>query len=575
MIGTKILLKIENTIKKHTSPYNIKFNIVMGSSIDMGTIASNFLLILKSKKIDEKSINSIIKSIEYDLEDIMEKYEIVNNFFNIHIKNQYLWDNIHDILKKDTENFLTWTPKTQDFINKQGIIHMEYGSINPTGPIHLGHLRSVIVAQCLCNLYNTLGIPIYKEFFLNNCGTQIDKFLESIYLRWQEQNGVSIIQEIPYKGNYIKNLIPLLDPHTSLDDMKNYKESIIENVKNGHLNQLHKLGIYYDTITYESDLRSNESLILKVFNILIEKKLLALMEDTSDLVDLEQHIEPISNALIKIPQNTVILLTKNLGFEKNKVIMKNKELTYFGADVVYLYDKYSRKFTTQYCFLGEDHIGHLTMLEKLAPLLFNHLKFIPKKIGFVKVFNEKKEMIPMSKRSGKFLSMEEAEKIIGLDFLKIIMISRNMSSELIFHISNAQEQNINNNCLFYIQYAYARISSVLNKININDYHWEDFYHSSLNLLDEEKYILRHFFWMENLLNNWAVDQDVNGIYQYIYTLAGYFHSYFNVGSTNPQLKFITSDKIYTSMRIHILLAIKKSLSFILKNIIGIVPLEKM
>jgi arginyl-tRNA synthetase len=576
MLGTNILLKIEQTIKKHTLNYDIKFNIVTGNQINMGTVSSNFLLILKSKKISQEIIDKIIKSIERDLMDLVEKYEIVNNFFNIHLKDHILFNHIEEILKKDPENFLTWTPKTEEFVKKQGILHLEYGSINPTGPVHLGHLRAIIVAQCLCNLYNVLNVPIYKEFFLNNCGTQIDKFIESIYLRWQEKNGIKITQDIPYKGDYIKTLIPELEPLASLEDMKKHEESTIENVKNKTLNELHKLGVYYDTITYESKLRSNKPLILKVFNLLVEKKLLGIIENgNEDLVDLDQDVEPFNLFLKEIPQKTVILLTKELGFEKNKVIAKNQNLTYFGADIIYLYEKYSRNFFSQYCFLGEDHIGHLTMLQKLAPLIFNNLKFIPKKVGFVKVFNEKREMIPMSKRSGKFLSMEQAVKIIGLDFLKIIMISRNMNSELIFHINNSQEQNLSNNCLFYIQYAYARICSVLNKVDVNEYHWQDFCDKNLNLLDEEKYILRHLFWMEWSLNNWAIDQDVNGIYQYIYDLAGYFHSYFNIGSTNPSLKFITQDKNYTSMRIHILLAIKKSLGLILKHIIGIIPMEKM
>jgi arginyl-tRNA synthetase len=211
------------------------------------------------------------------------------------------------------------------------------------------------------------------------------------------------------------------------------------------------------------------------------------------------------------------------------------------------------------------------MLQKIAGILFEDLQFIPKKIGFVKVFNNG-ELVPMSKRQGKFLSMDDAKQLIGLDFLKIIMISRNMNSELIFHIHNAQETNLKNNCLFYIQYCYARISSVINKVNLDDYKFESY---DGPLLEEEQLILRQLFWMDWCFNRYAQEGDVNGIYQFVYDLATYFHSYFNVGSINPALKFITDDEKSTAFRLNLLLSVKKSLGFILKNIIGVEPLERM
>jgi arginyl-tRNA synthetase len=563
-----IFYHIEEIIDQHTAPYQIKFNLAFTPDINMGTIASNFILILKSKKVDGATIDTIVTNIFADFrKEWVESYSIVNNFFNITIKNEQYFNLIMDLQTRHEDNFFYITVKTKQI----PLLHMEFGSINPTGPIHLGHLRAIIVAQCLCNLYGALKIPVFKEFFLNDCGFQIHQLLKSIYLRWQQNQGISV-EDFPYKGAYVKDLIPSMEPDASLESMGQYQESIIETVKNKTLNQLQQLGVYYDEVTYESRLRKDSSLILKVFNLLIEKNSLGIMDGDHDgLVNLEEDVPIYGKNLMELPQGTVVLLTKNMGFEKHKVIMKHGDLTYFGADIIYLYQKFHRGFHHQYCFLGEDHIGHLTMLQKIAGILLEDLEFIPKKIGFVKVFNNG-ELVPMSKRQGKFLSMEDASQLIGLDFLKIIMISRNMNSELVFHITNAQDQNLKNNCLFYIQYCYARISSVLNKVHMEDY---PFHGYDGQLLTEEKLILRQLFWMDWCFNRYGQEGDVNGIYQFIYDLATYFHSYFNVGSINPALKFITDDGEATAFRLHLLLSVKKTLGFLLKKIIGIEPLERM
>lgn len=578
MNSIDIFNHIHSTIFQATESYNIKFNLSMGNTIEMGTISSNFILILKSKKIPENQLNTIINNIKNNFNPkIVKTTEIFNGFFNITIDDEIYQENLINIINRNEENFFIINNEVKTFRENIGTVHFEFGSINPTGPIHLGHMRSIIVAQCLCNLYESFHIPVYKEFFLNNCGNQINEFLKSIYMRWQQSQNININEDyIPYKGEYIKDLIPKMKDSTEYQDFVQYLPDIIETVKNKTLNQLKEININYDNVVYESKLRQNYPLIINVFNDLIQKKLVAIIDDNGNLLDLEYDFPQYTNDINEIPHKTIILLTKNLGFEKNKVLMKNGELTYFGADVIYLYDKFHRGFHYQYCFLGEDHIGHLTMLKTLGDKLFNNLKFLPKKVGFVKVFNENKEMIPMSKRKGKFLSMEQAKTIIGLDFLKIIMISRTMSSELIFHIYNAQEQNLKNNCLFYIQYCYARISSVLKKIPqdlLNNNNFNTIYKG--NILPEEYYILRQLFWMDQYMNNCTLEEDVNGIYQWIYNLSSYFHSYFNVGSKNHQYKFIVDDKNVTLFRIKILLAVEKSLGFILKNIIAIEPLSSM
>jgi arginyl-tRNA synthetase len=576
-----IFQHIEDVIYKATQLYNIKFKISLNNNIQMGTMSSNFILLLR-KKIDNNKINEIIDNIKNNLNNKwIKNIEILNDFFNITVNDEVYQIIINNIINSNDKFFIA-NNQVINFKKHHKNINFELGSINPTGPIHLGHLRSIIVALCLSNLYKSFDIPVYKEFFLNDCGNQINEFLKSIYMRWQINQGIHINQEnIPYKGDYIKDLIPLVDKNTTYDDFSKFLPSIIETVKNKTINQLQELGVYYDNVVYESQLRKNFPLILQVFNDLINKKLIAIIDDNEILLDLEKDYDCCNEFIDIIPNNTVILLTKNLNFEKNKIIMKNGQLTYFGSDIIYLYHKKNRGFLLQYCFLGEDHIGHLNMLESLCQKLFNDVKFIPKKVGFVKVFNENKEIIPMSKRQGKFLSMEESKKIIGLDFLKIIMISRTINNELIFQIYNPQQQNLNNNCLFYIQYCYARISSVLKKFSTENseiYNQLEFscqFKYTGIILPQEYYILRQLFWMDQCMNHCLLNQDVNGIYQWIYNLASYFHTYFNAGSINHEYKFITNNIETTKFRIKILLAVKKSLGFILKNIISIEPLESM
>ena len=382
---------------------------------------------LKSKKIENAIIDNLISQITQDiLQNHGKAVKIINNFFNIFLQDQ-CWLQLMDDFSNQ-ENLLKPNKKFMDSIPTK--LHFEFGSINPTGPIHLGHLRSIIVAQCLVNLYKALGINVYKEFFLNNCGHQIHEFIHSIYLRWLESQGQVIDQEtIPYKGNYIKNLIPENIPQDT-KDFFHYESEIIETVKNKTLNQLESMGVFFDHVTYETNLRSNDGLILEVLNFLIQKQVIAIVDTSEELTDLEGNYDPWTQPLKNKPKNTVILLTQTMGFEKHKIIMKNGVLTYFGADVLYLFDKYNRGFFVQYCFLGEDHIGHLMMLQSLAKILFpdNQLQFIPKKVGFVKVFNPQKELIPMSKRKGKFLDFEEIKKIIGLDFLKMIINHMNQKN---------------------------------------------------------------------------------------------------------------------------------------------------
>ena len=593
-VKLNLLEEIQNIIQLEMEKAQLEaipFILERPRNITFGDISSNFLMILRSKKIEEEKIKILLNEILKKLNSIesIKEIKLVGGFINISIELSHYEQVLLSLEKREKDKILRANEATKEKISHTPLLHFEFGSINPNGPVHLGHIRTITVANCLSNLLVALGFKIYKEFFLNDCGNQIENFLTSIYFRWQERHGHQeiSIEDIPYKGEYIKDLIPKeMDPHITLENfLVQYKENTIEQVKNNILGTLKSYGVHYHMVRRESDLHKDQHLIYRVINTLIEKKLIAFVEEESqeDTIDLSLDYPVFYGAITQLPQGKrTILLSKNMDFEKNKVLIRsNGTLTYFAADILYLFDKIERGFNNQYCFLGEDHIGHLNMLTSLAKRVFPHINFIVKKVGFVKVLDENRQIIPMSKRSGQFLSMEEAEKKIGRDFLKLIMISRCINGELVFSMEEAKEENIKKNCLFYIQYCCTRIASVLRKAdpilidqlkNQNFSNGQDWY---IHLIEEEKLILRHLLWFDTIMNDAAINQDMNQIYQYIYDLAAYFHGYFTAGTRDVGMRFITGDSHLTAHRIRILLVIEKIMHYLLGDILNIKPLNQM
>ncbi len=450
---------------------------------------------------------------------------------------------------------------------------LEFVSANPTGPLHVGHCRGAILGDVLSNLLIFNNNKVTKEYYVNDFGGQINNFTKSIFLRIREiqyKEKFPIDNKDLYPGDYLIDIAKKIIDKNKKMKFENFDEisdeltkiSVSESLKLIKEN-LKNLGVELDNFVSEREIVLNNEVDkavkkLKKNNFIYNGKIKApIGEDKSKWIERDQ----------------LLFKSTEFGDDKDRALQKaDNSWTYFAGDVAYHENKLNRKFDVLINVLGADHAGYIKRINSVVEALSGEKdKLICKVSQLVKLIKNGKPF-KMSKRKGDYITVEDLINEVGKDATRFIMLSRTSDVELDFDFAKVKEKS-KDNPIYYVQYCYARISSVFRNIkeNINDpLTVKEFKHEYS--LDEIKIIKKISEWprcIELASNKF----EPHRIPIYLYELSSQFHSYWNMGRENESKRFIENNKITIDKKIFL-----KSISSVIKSgmdILGVEAPEKM
>ncbi len=517
-----------------------------------GDISSNIILIAsKVLKIDKKEISKVLTS-NLLKNKYFEKAEYVEpGFLNLILSNEFWLDFLNKIsLQGDEYGFSN--------LGKNKKINIEFVSANPTGPLHIGHLRGAIFGDVLSKLLSKTGFIVTKEYYVNDLGTQIENL--ALTLKHHLQNYVNSennpLKENMYKGEYLKSIAKkfLEKPSFEFNDTEKLKEYSVK--KNLELikKDLTDLGVSFDNYVSEKSIHKN-GLMENIYEILKNNDLLyhGFLEKPKGKEAF--NWKPVKQLLFKSSLH---------GDKSDRVIKKaDGKWTYFASDIAYHYDKASRGYDEIINIWGADHAGYIHRVKaSLIALGFKNIIFTVKLCQIVNLI-DKQKVIKMSKRDGNFILVSDILPKIGKDVLRFFMLTRKNDAHLDFDLEKCLNET-NENPSFYVQYAYARISSIKRaalekkqKIKIENVKFD----SSLLSIPEINLIKSLSLWPKVIESSVAYREPHRIVY-FLIEIAGKFHSYWSLGKSDKKYKILLDENLeLTNVRFMILDMIQK----VLKN----------
>ena len=513
----------------------IDFSVEKPNEEKNGEISSNISLIIQ-KLVRENPID-IANKIVLELKKCSEfiKVDVAKpGFINLWLDSS-MWQNY-------LKNSLELDDLIDCNIGNGRTVNVEYVSANPTGPLHIGHCRGAVFGDVLSNLLQKTGHQVTKEYYINDAGSQIKNLTNSVFIRYQELIGKKF-SEYPddfYPGDY---LVPVAQHFAStynsklleMNDEEKFlliKPFTINFMMNLIKEDLAAISIHQDIFISEQDLVSNGK---------IDEAIKALKK--SNLI-YEGVLEPPKGKKPDDwePRPQMLFKSTKYGDEVDRPLQKsNKEWTYFANDIAYHFDKYQRGSNHLVDILGADHGGYVKrMTAAVAALSDNKASFTAKLCQMVKLTRNGKQ-IKMSKRSGEFITLREVIDEVGSDSIRFMMLYRKNEAPLEFDFTKVTEQS-KDNPVFYVQYAHARISSVISKLNENNFSHmpSNFENIDFTLIDN-----KHELDLVKKIADWnkTIESATNlhephRIAYYLYELSSVFHSLWSQGKIDPNLKFI-------------------------------------
>ncbi len=510
-----------------------------------------------------KKIIKLLKSVsEIDKIDFVKP-----GFINIKFKSSFWCDFLKQVVSNNNIYGVNLNEDKKNFL-------IEFVSANPTGPLHVGHCRGAILGDVLSNLLIFNKHQITKEYYVNDYGNQIIHFTKSVYYRIIE---IKYNKKFPlndpdlYPGDYVIDIAKNILKKNNKLDYENFdkisqdltKLSVNESLKLIKSN-LKKLGIYHDIFTSESSIvlsKEVESLIdkLKKKNFVYTGKIKAPEIDKNDKwVEREQ----------------LLFKSTEFGDDKDRALQKeDKSWTYFASDAAYHNNKLNRNYDILINILGADHTGYIKRITSLVEAISGKKNILICKVSqLVKLIKEGKPF-KMSKRKGDYITIEDLLNEVGKDATRFIMLNRSSDAELDFDFNKIKEKS-KDNPLYYVQYCYARISSVFRNIDMKITDNIKIQNYEFNYSSDEIKILRKISEWPKCIEVASKKFEPHRIPVYLYELSSHFHSYWNLGKEDVSKRFIVENKTIPYEKLIMI----KAISNIIKsgmNILGVNTPEKM
>ena len=532
-------------------------------------ISTNVAMVLsKLNKKPPLDLAEKISPIIKENDPLIENITIVKpGFINIKFK-PIFWSNfIKEIILNAKTFGINEKEKKHNYL-------VEFVSANPTGPLHVGHCRGAILGDVISNVLLFNNHKVTKEYYVNDYGNQIINFTKSVYFRIREvKYNETFPSENPdlYPGDYLidfANNIITSNKDLNFDKYEDISEKLtalsIEQALLLIKKNLKSLGIKHDSFVSEKKIVQNKEVenvinFLESNNFVYKGKIKAPEgEDNKNWVEREQ----------------LLFKSSDFGDDKDRALQKSDGTwTYFASDVAYHKNKVDRKFDYLINILGADHAGYIKRISSSVDALSGTKnKLICKISQLVKLIKDN-QPFKMSKRKGDYITVDDLIDEVGKDATRFIMLNRSSDVELDFDFDAVKEKS-KDNPLYYVQYCYARISSVfrhlekdLDKdINIDNYNFE--------YSDDEIKILKKISEWPKCIDLASSKLEPHRIPIFLYELAAEFHSYWNLGKQFPEKRFINDQKNISQDKLIFL----KAISNVIKSgmdIVGVLSPSKM
>jgi len=459
-------------------------------------------------------------------------------------------------------------------------VNVEYVSVNPTGPMHAGHVRGAVIGDTMANLMEKAGFDVTREYYFNDAGTQIDVLARSTYLRYREALGETItIPEGCYPGEYLKDVGQALAARDGKKWMDKAEAEwiapirdfatamMIEMIKK----DLDLIGIHHEVFTNEREIVENGTLE-KVFKILQDMDLIYQGTLPPPKGKEMEDWEPVELTLFR---------SSKFGDSSDRPLKKRDGTwAYIMPDIAYHYDKIRRGYKWMINLLGKDHGNYLDkMLPAIAALSDNTAKLDVIFCGMVKILKNG-EPVKLSKRSGNIITLREMVEEVGKDAVRFFIMTRTPDSELEFDFAKVVEQS-RDNPVFYVQYAHARCYSVFRNAK-EMFPGVDVSAESLAKANVAKLNSPEEIGLVRMMASWpraveaaAEAHEPHRVAFYLHDLAGVFHAFWNKGRDDSSLRFlIEQDKELSLARLALVRAVATVIASGLA-VMGVEPLEEL
>ncbi len=457
-------------------------------------------------------------------------------------------------------------------------VNVEYVSANPTGPLHVGHTRGAVFGDALASLLAYSGHDVTREYYINDGGAQVDVLARSAYERYREANGLSPeIAEGLYPGDY---LIPIGEALK-----EKYGDSLIDKPESDWLEELREFSTDAMMDLIRADLKA---LGVEMDVFFSEKSLYgtgrieaALQSLTDKGLIYEGVLEPPKGKKPEDwePREQTLFKSTEHGDDVDRPVKKSDGAwTYFAPDIAYHYDKVSRGFDALIDVFGADHGGYVKRMKAAVSALSDGKVPLDIKLTQLVKLWKNGEPFKMSKRAGNFVTLRDVVDQVGPDVTRFVMLTRKNDAPLDFDFDKVLEQS-RENPVFYVQYAHARVMSVLRRaaeagIDADDATLKD---ADLGKNDHasELNVAKKLAEWPRLVEIAARTNEPHRVAFYLYELAGDFHALWNKGNDETQLRFIQDGDVATSQS---KIALARSVSVVISaglGILGVTPAQEM
>ena len=555
---------------------NLKISIQDNKEKEHGDLATNIAMVLaKPLKKNPKEIAEEIKQ-NFVLDEKIIKIEVAGPGFLNFFLSQDSHGEILEQIQKENKDF----GKSG---SKQSKVLIEYVSSNPTGPLHVGHGRGAVFGSVLSSLLEEAGFEVDQEYYVNDFGRQMNILATSVWIRYCQlfSSEIKMMQQ-GYLGDYLLPVAKKLKDEKS-DSLFKIDESLIEKLNSEDQDDefTDQLVESLRVILKEEFQYIREFALSEILHLIkadleqcgvhhnawfSESSLYGNDGGTDSKVD--GSIEELkSRGFIYEEGGAIWFKSSSLGDDKDRVLRRgNGEYTYFASDVAYHLDKYDRGYDRVINVWGSDHHGYLPRVRAAMDACDRDINKL--EVIFIQFANLVKggKKVSMSTRSGDFITLNELMNEVTTEAARFFYINRKADQHLEFDLDLAKEQS-KDNPLYYIQYAHARICSVLRKAE-NEF--EDFDSVELALLGSEKEIeiLKLLRQYPQLIERAAKAGEPHLLCYFLRDLSGVFHSYYN------SEKFLIEDKELMTSRLFLLKGVKQVIANGLR-VLGIKAPEEM
>ena len=457
-------------------------------------------------------------------------------------------------------------------------VNVEYVSANPTGPLHVGHTRGAVFGDALASMLDFAGYDVTREYYINDGGAQVDVLARSVYLRYLEAHGQEVaFEDGTYPGDYLIAVGQALKEKVGdsylgkgeqfwLEDVREFSTlAMMELIREDLL----ALGVKMDVFYSEKSLYGTG---------LIE----AAIEDLKSKGLIYQGVlEPPKGKKPEDwePREQTLFRSTDHGDDVDRPVQKSDgSWTYFAPDIAYHYDKVQRGFDQLIDVFGADHGGYVKRMKAaVSALSYDKTSLDIKLTQLVKLFKNG-EPFKMSKRAGTFVTLRDLVDQVGADATRFVMLTRKNDAPLDFDFDKVMEQT-KENPVFYVQYAHARICSVLRKAQLAEVPVDD---ADLRAADlagltdhAELALAAKLAEFPRLIEIAARSNEPHRIAFYLYDLASEFHALWNKGNEQPELRFLQEDNLAASQA---KIALIRATAVVISNglgILGVQPAQEM